>query len=109
MKVAFELRLGERRVGRGAAIEMPIGAGDMRPEGPRKIRETWRKEGGGGGVNSGQSGLCQGSEAGAACARVLGQGHAFSREGVLLTCALEGSEGKVRACVVPNGDSGPFV
>lgn len=36
---------------------MPIGAGDMRPEDPRKMRESWRMEGRGG-VNSGQRMTC---------------------------------------------------
>lgn len=44
-KVAFELRLGERGVGWGVAIETLIGAGDMRPEDPRKVGESWRNGG----------------------------------------------------------------
>lgn len=38
--VAFELRLGERGVGWGVAIETLIGAVDMRPEDPRKVGES---------------------------------------------------------------------
>lgn len=40
--------------------------------------------------------MCKGPGAGACCFRGWGMGGC-----VQLTCALEGSEGKVRACVVP--------
>lgn len=64
----------------------------------------------GGGANSGER---------MACARALrqeqhvrgsrGRRMPLPGRGVLLTCALEGNEGKVRAGVVPSRDLGPFI
>lgn len=75
-KVTFELRLGERGVGSGVAIETLFGAGDFHPE--EGVMEKWR---GGGGINSGQR---------MAYARALRQEHAVSRgEGAIDLCTIQ--------------------
>lgn len=70
-RLTFELRLGERGIGWGEAIEAPVGVGVLHPEDPRKASRG-EMEGRGWNRLWAENGLCKGSEAGACCGQARG-------------------------------------